>query len=199
MSTFLVYDESGRIKQKMTGPLEACQTSLQFMGAGLSLLPVSADQEIDGFYVDAGQLMEIPGRPSQHHHFDFQTKQWVDGRSLAQHKAAKRAEIKAERDKRELYPIGYGNAMLDADLTALRRLTGAISVAKSAIASNVPFTQNWTTATNSVIVLEAIDFVNIELAIAARTATLFDIARNLQAQIESATTVAEVENIQWPS
>lgn len=198
MSTFLVYDERGRVKQKMTGPLEACEASLQFMGVGLSLLPVSADQEIDGFYVDAGQLMEMPGRPSLHHHFDWQTKQWVDGRNLDQLRAAKRAEIKAERDRRELLPIEYGSTTLDADLTALRRLSGAISIAKSAIAAGQQFSQQWTTADNSVVQLEAQDFVLIEQALAFRTANLFQIARTLQAQIETATK-EELESIQWPT
>ena len=50
------------------------------------------------YYVDAGVPVAMPPRPSQHHVFDYTTKQWIDPRTPE----TEWPMVRAERDRRLL-------------------------------------------------------------------------------------------------
>lgn len=148
-------------------------------------------------YVEDGALVNIPECPTQHHIFDYTTKQWIDLRTLDDHKSAKWKEIKRQRDVAEFATFTYNNMEFDGDLDAQRRLTAYISVSKSSIAAGQPFEAEFTLANNTNVTLTAQDFVGIELAKVQAVAATFNHASALRAQIDAATTVQEVEAITW--
>lgn len=138
-----------------------------------------------------------PAQPSPHHIFDYTTKQWVDPRTLDDHKSDKWKEIKRQRDVAEFATFTYNNMEFDGDLDAQRRLTAYISVSKSSIAAGQPFETEFTLANNTNVTLTAQDFVGIELAKVQAVAAAFNHASALRDQIDAATTVQEVEAITW--
>lgn len=138
-----------------------------------------------------------PVQPSPHHTFDYTAKQWVDPRTLDDHKSAKWKEIKRQRDVAEFATFTYNNMEFDGDLDAQRRLAAYISVSKSSIAAGQPFEAEFTLANNTNVTLTAQDFVGIELTKVQAVAAAFNHASALRAQIDAATTVQEVEAITW--
>ena len=144
-----------------------------------------------------GAIVPLPSKPSPEYLFDYTTKQWVDPRTLDDHKSAKWKEIKRQRDIAEFATFTYNNMEFDGDLDAQRRLAAYISVSKSSIAAGQPFEAEFTLANNTNVTLTAQDFVGIELAKVQAVAATFNHASALRAQIDAATTVQEVEVITW--
>ena len=156
----------------------------------------TAPPDIDHYWSGVGWVA-IPTSPSPEHIFDYTTKQWVDPRTLDDHKSAKWKEIKRQRDVAEFATFTYNNMEFDGDLDAQRRLTAYISVSKSSIAAGQPFEAEFTLANNTNVTLTAQDFVGIELAKVQAVAATFNHASALRDQIDAATTVQEVEAITW--
>ena len=167
---------------------EPPQGCLRMLGA----LPPNAPS-----YWDGEVFILKPPPPSAHHIFDYTTKQWVDPRTLGDHKSAKWKEIKRQRDVAEFATFTYNNMEFDGDFDAQRRLASYISVSKSSIAAGQPFEAEFTLANNTNVTLTAQDFVGIELAKVQAVAATFNHASALRAQIDAATTVQEVESITW--
>ena len=161
----------------------------------LTLLEENAPS-IDHYYAN-GQWLTKPEKPSEKYIWDWPTQQWVDPRTLDDHKSAKWKEIKRQRDVAEFTTFTYNNMEFDGDLDAQRRLTAYISVSKSSIAAGQPFEAEFTLANNTNVTLTAQDFVGIELAKVQAVAAAFNHASALRAQIDAATTVQEVESITW--
>lgn len=120
----------------------------------------------------------------------------TDAELLAAAKPAKIAELKAERDSKEVEPIEYGGNLYDYDDKARERINAAIialdvqSAKAKAIASI-----DWTTADNKDVKVTADDFRCIITAVAQRSNALHVAYREAKAKVETATTVAEVETI----
>lgn len=120
----------------------------------------------------------------------------TDEELLASAKPAKIAELKAERDSKEVEPIEYGGNLYDYDDKARERINAAI------IALDVQTAQakatasiDWTTADNQDVKVTADDLRCIITAIAQRSNALHVAYREAKAKVEVATTVAEVETI----
>lgn len=116
--------------------------------------------------------------------------------TLEEVKAAKIAELKAERDSREVEPIEYGGNLYDYDDKARERINAAI------IALDVQTAQakavasiDWTTADNQDIQVVADDLRCVIAMVAQRSNALHVAYRVAKAKIEAATTIAEVEAI----
>lgn len=148
-------------------------------------------------WIDSGRHYSQPTKPTPHHTFNWQTKQWLDPRTLQDLKDAKWAVIKQARDAAEFSTFTYNDMVFDGDLDAQRRLASYISVSKSAIAAGQPFSADFTLADNSLVTLSAQDFVGIELAKVQAVAAAFSHGAMLRNQIELATVVAELTSIAW--
>lgn len=119
--------------------------------------------------------------------------------SLDDAKAAQWAVIKTERDRREVEPLPYLEKVLDFDDVSSKRLTWAIDAARTALTQGLPFEVEWTCYDNSVLTMSANDIIGIPLAVAQRSDSLHQIARNLREDIYSKNTVEEVKAIVWPT
>ena len=115
---------------------------------------------------------------------------------LAAAKPAKIAELKAERDAREVEPISYNGNSYDYDDKARERINAAI------IALDVQTAQakatasiDWTTADNKDVKVTADDLRCVIAMVAQRSNALHVAYREAKVKIEQATTVAEVDAI----
>lgn len=113
-------------------------------------------------------------------------------RTLDEVKAAKIAELKAERDAREVEPITYNGNSYDYDDKARDRINAAI------IALDVQgaYTSiNWTTADNQDVKVTADDLRCVIAMVAKRSNALHVAYREAKDKVEAASDVAEVEAI----
>lgn len=116
----------------------------------------------------------------------------TDAELLEDAKTAKIAELKAERDSKEVEPITYNGNSYDYDDKARERINAAI------IALDVQGTDasiDWTTATNADVKVTANDLRMVIAMVANRSNALHVAYRAAKDKVEQATTVAEVEAV----
>ena len=120
----------------------------------------------------------------------------TDVERLAAAKPAKIAELKAERDAKEVEPITYNGNSYDYDYKARERINAAI------IALDVQTAQakatasiDWTTADNQDVKVTADDLRSVIASVAQRSNALHVAYRAAKDKVEQATTVADVEAV----
>ena len=116
----------------------------------------------------------------------------TDAELLAVAKPAKIAELKAERDSKEVEPITYQGYSFDYDEKARERINAAIIALEVAGASA---TLTWTTADNQDVKVTAADLRAIIAQVALRSDKLHTAYRKAKEKVEAAITKAEVKNI----
>lgn len=94
MSYTIYNTTTGRIESVVSCPPE--MVSLQFDPATHAALEGSFDDS--SYYVETGVPVAMPSKPSQHHVFDYTTKQWIDPRTPE----TEWPLVRAERDRRLL-------------------------------------------------------------------------------------------------
>lgn len=116
----------------------------------------------------------------------------TDAELLAAAKPAKIAELKAERDSKEVEPIEYGGNLYDYDSKARDRIAAAI-IALDVLGPKASIV--WTTADNQDIQVTADDLRAVVAMVAQRSNALHIAYREAKDKIEQATTVVEVEAV----
>lgn len=120
----------------------------------------------------------------------------TDAELLAAAKQAKLAELKAERDAREVEPITYNGNSYDYDDKARERINAAIIALDVQTAqAKATVSIDWTTADNQDVKVTADDLRCVIASVANRSNILHIKYRKAKAMVEQATTVAEVEAI----
>lgn len=116
----------------------------------------------------------------------------TDEEMLASAKPAKIAELKAERDSKEVEPITYNGNSYDYDDKARERINAAI-IALDVQGADASI--DWTTATNADVKVTANDLRMVIAMVAQRSNTLHVAYRVAKGKVEQATSVSEVEAI----
>lgn len=116
----------------------------------------------------------------------------TDAELLAVAKPAKIAELKAERDAREVEPIEYGGNLYDYDDKARERINAAI-IALDVQGADASI--DWTTADNQDVKVTADDLRCVIAAVAQRSNALHVAYRAAKDKVEQATTVTEIEAV----
>ena len=116
----------------------------------------------------------------------------TDAELLEAAKPAKIAELKAERDAREVEPITYNGNSYDYDDKARERINAAI-IALDVQGAGASI--DWTTATNADVKVTAQDLRRVIASVAQRSNALHVAYREAKDKVEQATTVAEVEAV----
>lgn len=116
----------------------------------------------------------------------------TDAELLASAKPAKIAELKAERDAREVEPIEYGGNLYDYDDKARERINAAV-IALDVQGADASI--DWTTADNQDVKVTANDLRMVIAMVAQRSNTLHVAYREAKEKVEAATTVADVEAV----
>lgn len=101
----------------------------------------------DTHYFDGTAFVQIPVKPSEHHHFDFETKSWIEPAGLLEDlKRQKIDAIDKRRESLSIAPIEFRGAMFDADKTAQANISAWLNVINSG--ASVPEGFVWRDATN---------------------------------------------------
>ena len=161
------------------------------------LTGVSASPEHD--YVAAGQVMPKGARPSPAHQFDYASGAWVDPRSLDELRAAKWAQIKADRDADIVSPLVTAHGTFDADAQAQVNIGQTVLLANNMLAAGVTTPIRYTLADNSRPSFTAAQIIAVGFAMAAKVQTARDHADSLRTQINAAATREQLESISWTS
>lgn len=120
----------------------------------------------------------------------------TDEEMLASAKPAKIAELKAERDSKEVEPIEYGGNLYDYDDKARERINAAIIALDVQTAQTKAIASiDWTTADNQNVKVTVDDLRCVIASVANRSNALHVAYRVAKGKVEQATTVAEVETI----
>lgn len=138
------------------------------------------------FYQDG--WVEIPAQPSTFHTFDYNTKQWIDPRSLDEIKAQKWAEIKLERDQIEFGGFEFDGGIYDSDQVSQGRIMGAAAAGLD---------QVWTLADNSTVNLTASQLQQLYAALQAHIANTHERGRIARQLIYEAETREQVDSVQF--
>lgn len=112
--------------------------------------------------------------------------------TLEKIKTAKIAELKAERDAREVEPITYQGYSFDYDSKARERINAAI-IALESTGSSASLT--WTLADNQDVKVTASDLRGVIAQVALRSDKLHTAYRKAKAKVEAATTKEELDAI----
>lgn len=116
----------------------------------------------------------------------------TDEEMLASAKPAKIAELKAERDSKEVEPIEFGGNLYDYDDKARERINAAIIALESTGSSA---TLTWTLANNQDVKVTASDLRGVIAQVALRSDKLHTAYRKAKAKVEAATSKEEVDAI----
>ena len=149
---------------------------------------VGAEGRPGASYVEAGCVVELPGKPSVHHVFDWTAKAWVDPRSLQDLKGARWAEVRRERDRAEFDGFTWDGSRFDSDALSQQRITGAVTLAMM----NSAFSIDWTLADNTVRTLNAADMIAVGVALGQHVNACHERARVLRGEIDGAEMVGDV-------
>lgn len=112
--------------------------------------------------------------------------------TLEKIKAAKIAELKAERDSKEVEPITYQGYSFDYDSKARERISAAI-IALDLQGAGADIA--WTTADNQDVSVTAADLRAIVAAVAVRSNALHIAYRKAKAKVETAGSADEVNAV----
>lgn len=112
--------------------------------------------------------------------------------TLEENKLAKIAELKAERDSKEVEPITYNGNLYDYDDKARERINAAI-IALELQGANADIA--WTTADNQDVSVTAADLRAIVAAVAVRSNLLHVAYRKAKARVEAAGSADEVNAV----
>ncbi len=141
----------------------------------------------DYFDSATSTFVSIGESPSQHHTFDYTTKQWIDPRSLDEIKAQKWAEIKSQRDQLEFGGFEFEGNVYDSDQVSQGRIMGA------AVAG---VDQTWTLANNATVELTVLQLQQLYAALQTHIAGVHERGRIARQLIFDAETKEQVEAIQ---
>ena len=120
----------------------------------------------------------------------------TDAELLATAKPAKIAELKAERDNKEVEPIEYGGNLYDYDDKARERINAAIIALDVQTAQTKAVASiDWTTADNADVKVTADDLRMVIAMVSQRSNALHVAYRAAKDKVEAATIVAEVEAV----
>lgn len=113
--------------------------------------------------------------------------------TLEEMKAQKKAQMKAERDLREVSAIAYKDKLFDYDDKARERMR----IAKEDLANTGVASRLWTCADESIIEVTVADFEEINSLAATRSEKLHFQYRKLKVKIESCIDIPSVQAISF--
>lgn len=139
-----------------------------------------------------------PAAPSPWHVWDKDQWAWVETpEAVTNARAAARERINVARNAAEREPFAAFGKTFDADDKAIQRILGAAQAAVVAKQLGQPLSIEWTCADNTTLAMDADMLVEIPVILAQAADTLHQRARSLKAQIDAATSLAEIEAVTW--
>jgi hypothetical protein len=160
-----------------------------------SVLP--SDLEIIAHWrIKNGVLTDVGPNPGPSYRWDVASESWIP--DLEKSKVYKLQELKTTRDQKESGGFIWSNSIFDSDPMSQIRIQGGVSLAQQAINLEQPFSIDWTLKDNTTRSISATEMIQVGLALANHVATIHEIYKNLKNQINTATTIQNVDSITWP-
>lgn len=144
-----------------------------------------------------GAPVAIPPQPSEHHTFNWTTKQWEDPRTLQDFKETQWATIKQAREAAINAPLVTPYGTFDSDPKSRQNITDAILLLKSLEDLGSPGTIDFTLADDTARTLNTSEMVMVGLLLGQKIQAAHAQARALRGALDLATTKEEVEAITW--
>lgn len=138
-------------------------------------------------YFSEGVWVDLPDSPSPSYVFNYETKHWVDQRTLDEIKAQKWAEIKSERDSLEFGGFEFEGGVYDSDQASQGRIM---------VAAVAGVDQVWTLTDNTTAELSASQLQQLYAALQAHIASVHERGRIARQLIFEAETKEQVEAVQ---
>ena len=194
MKNFIVYTPNGEIVS--TG---------YCLGEFIQLQAINGNLAMEGaatygvhYINDAGEVVELPPKLDLVHTFNYDTKQWEDTRGLDKAKTDRKSYVTAQRLLANRTSFTYGGKEIAVD----RISRGDIDAIQSYVTMSGEFPAGWPNAwkamDNTYIGITTIaEWQSFFTAMVNQGTINFNHSQSLKAAIESATTVAEVEAIEW--
>ena len=139
-----------------------------------------------------GVFLTKPPAPSPDYEWNDEQFVWLLNLSTA--KTSAKARITQARDADELNGLEAYGKTFDSDVDSQRRILVAANTAQVVGES---FSIDWTCADNSVLTLGYEQMIGLPAIMAQVGDQLHQKARTLKAQIDAATTLAEIESVVW--
>lgn len=199
MKIIIYSKSSGEILRAMDIPLEA--VSLQVTDSTIEgILEVPNLENLDKYYVDVltSTLVDVPEQPSQNHRFDYETKTWIDPRTLADVKVGKNIYINTERARANQTSFTFQGKEVATDPLSRSDIDGVNGEVAITGALPATFPNAWKAIDNSYISIP--DVATWKLfyqAMVSKGTENFLHAQDLKAQVQAATTINQVEGIIW--
>lgn len=184
---FTLVHLNGKIEKIYRGNFTA--TDLEFFENSeentkvINMLPATPTDYYD---YDLAVFVGIGNQPSPDSVFDYETKKWVDNRTLEDAKGQKWEEIKSQRDQLEFGGFEFDGNIYDSDQVSQGRIMGAAMAGVD---------QTWTLADNSTVELTASQLNQLYSALQAHVASVHERGRIARQLISEAETKEEVEEI----
>lgn len=157
----------------------------------------ASDIEIlDHWRMKDGVLTDVGTNPGPSYRWDITLKSWIP--DLEKAKTTKLQQLKTARTKKESGGFAWDGSVFDSDPQSQLRLQGAVQLAQMSSASNTPFSIEWTLKDNTVRTLSGNDMIAVGLALAGHITGVHELYRDLKNEVDMATTVQQVDNINWP-
>jgi len=115
--------------------------------------------------------------------------------TLDEQKARKRARLKLKRDQVDWGGVATPNGVVDSDAESKIKILGAFVVAQSKLAMGEPHSVDWRFSDNSVVTLDAQAVMVMGAAVYAHTEHCQAVKNALDAAIDAATTVEELDAV----
>jgi hypothetical protein len=164
---------------------------------GASQIEVADNFNDAAHYVSGGAFLPFPSSPSKYHSWDWSTKAWVDQRSLAEVKAAQWELLKIAAKAANEADITVQNVTFKADAETRSELMQEALVAQMSLIDGQAYTLDWDRANGNDITLTASQVKALVRAMNNRTVQIRAALRTKRQAVESASTIAEVQAIEW--
>lgn len=164
----------------------------------MDILP-STHRVVDGWlepYTPEG-VQRKASQPGPDFAWDPATEQWVDNRTLEQHRDDQWEIVKAARDAFEFSVFEWDGSEFDANATSQQRIQGAALEAVIAQLTSAPYSQEWTLADNSIRTLSSTDMVAVGKALSQHVTTAHERGRIKRQELNDATTVTQIQAVTW--
>ncbi|MEQ1137443.1 DUF4376 domain-containing protein [Acinetobacter seifertii] len=144
------------------------------------------DPPFPNMFFQKGKWVHIPTQPSPYHFFDYETKKWVDNRSLEDVKRLKWEHIKQQRDQFEFGGFEFENNVFDSDSNSQLRIATAALLGVSV---------EWTLKDNKVVRLSPDQLISLKNTLALHISSAHERGRIARLKIEASSSVEEIELI----
>ena len=166
------------------------------------LFLVDGDVTPDTHWISNGQALKYNtinklNLPRYMAEWDPANEVWIDRRTIVAIKDAQWEQVKLQRDNTEFSVFKFQGIYYDCDRVSQSRIQGAAQLASIALANNQTVVQEWTTADNSVVSLNATDLLNLGLQLGLFINKVHDYGRVLRARIDAADSSLDVQEVLW--